>query len=186
MSFESIGSLELMKLDRKTVISVFRDLVAPQISEMNGEYRATLLDQGHWAHNFFTAAAFHFPGTWLSKSFTPISDQAGQGYNTFRTGKTISKIYRMNTYLAGSFLDGKHAYHLDYLSIERQDRLPLLVKLAGQIRRLSEGRYLGLGIADFGISRIRRAQPFLLEGPIADYDQSVWTSALGEPRAAAA
>ena len=173
---ESKSHIELMKLDRKAVIAIFRDLQPPSVGEMDGEYRATLLDQGRWTHNFFTSAAFQLPGSWLSKSFSPISATEGRGFNTFRSGKRLRKIYRMRTYLADSHLDGKPSYHLDYLKIEHQDHLPVFTKLSGQVRLLGDGLYLGLGTADFGFSKIRREQPFLLEGPIAEYDESVWAN----------
>ena len=59
---------DLMKMRRKALMSVFRDLDAPEVREMDGEFRATLLDQGAWVHNFITIVAFNMPGVWISKS----------------------------------------------------------------------------------------------------------------------
>jgi hypothetical protein len=166
----------MMKMPRKEIMQVFRSLDPPELREMNGEFRATLLDQGRWANNFFTNVAFNLPGVWISKSFTSVSDHEGCGYNTFRIGAKMRKIYRMKTYVGPSNLDGRQSYHLDYGKVERQDRLPAISKLAGEIRKLEASTYLGIGTADFGFSVFRREQPFILQGPMAEYDESVWAA----------
>ena len=167
-------AFQLMKLRRKEVIRIFRELPPPALREMHGEFRATLLDQGRWLHNFLTVLAFNFPGAWISKSFTPLSDQHGCGYNTFRVGNKTKKIYRMKTRIDRSNVDDKASFHLDYQAVIDQERMPSVTKLTGEIRKLAPSMYLGVGTADFGIKRLRRQQPFLLEGPVSDFDDSVW------------
>ena len=159
---------ELCRKRRKDLIALFRELDAPTVAEMNGEFRASLLDQGRWLHNFLTIVAFNMPGVWISKSFLPTSDDVGEGYNSFRIGGDIRRIYPMKTYVGPSRLDGRPSYHLDYGPVNKRN-VPSVSNLAGEVRRLGETTFLGVGTTDFGIKRFRRGQPFMLEGPVADY-----------------
>ncbi len=159
---------ELYRKRRKELVAIFRKLDAPTVAEMNGEFRASLLDQGRWLHNFLTIVAFNTPGIWISKSFRPTSDDQGQGYNSFRIGGDIRRIYRMSTYVGPSQLDGRPSYHLDYRPLNKRN-VPSVSNLAGEVRRLDSTTFLGVGTTDFGMSRLRRAQPFMLEGPVAEF-----------------
>ena len=164
---------DLMKMRRKALLSVFRELDAPEVLEMDGEFRATLLDQGAWVHNFITIVAFNMPGIWISKSFYPLSETDGRGYNSFRVGANIKKTYPMRTYVGPSRLDGKPSYHLDYGTLNKSN-VASFTKLAGEVRKYDDAVYLGIGTADFGFSRLRREQPFVLEGSPGDFDASVF------------
>ena len=164
-----LDSFQLVKLGRRDLLCIFQQLTPPSVAEMDGEFRATLLDQGHWTHNFLTASAFNLPGSWISKSFTPLSDEQGCGYNTFRIGDRTRKMYRMGTYVSESRIDDGRSFHLDYRSVPGQEAVPKYSHLAGEVRRLSDSLFLGIGTADFGVRRLRRSQPFLLEGPVAPY-----------------
>lgn len=159
---------ELDRKRRKELIAIFRELHAPPVTAMNGEFRASLLDQGRWLHNFLTVVAFNTPGIWISKSFVPTSDDEGHGYNSFRIGGDIKRIYPMKTYVGPSRLDGRPSYHLDY-GPDNKRNVPSVTNLAGEVRQLSDTTFLGIGTADFGFSRLRREQPFLLEGPVAEF-----------------
>ncbi len=169
--------IRLMKLRRKELLKLFRELPAPEVSEMRGEFRATILDQGRWVHNFITIITFNMAGAWLSKSFSPDKDGNGIGYNSYRVGSTVKKIYRMKTYVGPSRFDEAQSYHLDYGIVDGQSLLPSWSKLRSELRKLDDSIYLGVGTADFGISRFRREQPFVLEGPVAEFDESVWPAA---------
>ena len=166
----------LLKTPRKEVVGLFSELNAPAVDELAGEYRATLLDQGRWANNFFTLLAFNLPGAWISKSFAPLTTTEGRGYNSFRVGRDVRKIYRMRTYLAPSRFDAADSFHLDYSQVAGQQRLVKFAHLAGELRRLGDNTYLGLGSTDFGIAQFHRAAPFVLEGPVAAFDDSVWAA----------
>lgn len=168
--------MRLMKLERKELVELFLRLHPPEVREMDGEFKATILDQGKWIHNFATIVAFNWPGAWLSKSFTPLSDTEGYGFNSYRVGRTIRKIFRMKTWLGPSKYDDKQSYHLDYVSVEKQERIPRWSNLESELRKLSDDMYLGVGTANFGISRFSRPQPFLLQGPVARFDRSVWSA----------
>ncbi len=164
---------DLMKMRRKALMSVFRELDAPEVREMDGEFRATLLDQGAWMHNFITIVAFNMPGVWISKSFYPINETDGRGYNSFRVGANIKKTYHMRTYVGPSRLDGRPSYHLDYSTVNKSN-VPSFTKLAGEVRKYEDALYLGIGTADFGFSRLRREKPFVLEGSRAKFDASTF------------
>ena len=171
----SYALFDLMKLRRRQLVPIFQELDAPSVQEMNGEFRATLLDQGKWTHNFLSVLAFNMPGVWISKAFRPLSDQGGHGYNSFRIGSDIKKIYPMVTFVGPSRLDGRPSYHLNYGPLNRRN-VPAWTRLAGEVRKYRDGLYLGIGTADCGLSAFRREQPFLLEGPLAAFDESVFAA----------
>lgn len=169
----SSDTFRVMNLPRKEIIKIFRALPAPSLEEMDGEFRATLLDQGRWAHNFCSILAFNLPGAWIAKSFAPVAEESGCGYNVFRVGTKTRRIFRMNTYVGDSKADGNPSFHLDYQSVKHQESMPKFTNLAGEVRKLGPSRFLGVGTADFRLKICRREQPFLLEGPVGPYNSSV-------------
>lgn len=166
----SDDTFRIMNLPRKEVIKIFRELPAPSLAEMHGEFRATLLDQGKWSHNFFSILAFNLPGAWIAKSFAPLTKDGGCGYNVFRAGRKTHRIFRMKTHIGSSEADGKPSFHLNYQSVENQQVIPRFTNLKGEVRKLGPAVFLGVGTADFRFKMLRREQPFLLEGPVGSFD----------------
>jgi hypothetical protein len=77
---------DLQKLSRQQLIAVFHQLVSPETEEMQGEYRAAVLDTGNAINRFLA----HFTlyciwGEWMHKAFEPLTGKDGHGYNTFST-----------------------------------------------------------------------------------------------------
>lgn len=62
---------DLMKLKRKQLLDLFNQLDAPSMSEMNGEYRAFLLDSGYIINSALARLYLHFTwGNWQHKAFS--------------------------------------------------------------------------------------------------------------------
>ena len=92
---------DLMRLNRKQLMALFLQLDAPAMSEMQGEYRAALLDSGYVINSFLAWIYLYFNwGTWQHKAFEPLGEQHGHGYNTFIT--TQSRLYE--NYFRASFM----------------------------------------------------------------------------------
>ena len=145
--------------------SFFGTLSAPDFSEMKGEYRATLLDQGCPFFGAFNLAVLNNPGNgfWMGKAFTPLGENSGHGYNMFfRKGKIVRK-FCMKTDLAPSRWDGKKSFRLTYVVY---NSLCGWVGMEDEVRKVDEGIYLGIGV--YGPFR-HTPLAFLLEGPTAGF-----------------
>jgi hypothetical protein len=153
----------LCAMDAPALIALFSTLEAPTVEEMHGEYRATLLDQGSRLTNWLGRTMVHLPGRWWGKAFAPRTPDEGHGYNRFeRRGRTLRSL-RMRTHLGQSHIDSGTSYHLDYSAF--QGRAHPLHTMWDEVRRLGDGRYLGLGRVGYTERQRRWLMPFLLEGP---------------------
>ena len=75
------------------------------------------------------------------------------------------------THLRPSKIDGKPSLHIHYETYNADDRV--LSSIVDELRKVKDGLYLGLGYA--GESGHRRVLwPFMLEGPAAPFDQTVF------------
>ncbi len=76
---------DLDRLSRAELMALFMSLEAPGVGELDGEYTATLLEQGSWLQNRISRVAVFNPlqGKWLTKSFQPTDDRYGHGYDSF-------------------------------------------------------------------------------------------------------
>ena len=133
---------------------------------MNGEFRAVLLDQGGKLANLVGhASVSRLPGgRWLTKSFLPVGENSGHGYNSFQAsnGKVLRKI-RMQTRVGPSLITGKgDAFHLEYRFFANS---AALVGMRDEVRKLSENLYLGLGLVGRGPLWKSKELPFALVGP---------------------
>ena len=168
----SVG--ELRQMPTSALLRLFQQLPAPSITEMHGEFKASMLQQ---PNALATLAGFAlenplFP--WQCKAFRPVDDKQGRGYNTFLlAGKTIQR-YPMRTLLAPSRYDGRPAYQLVYRQFHS---LCADVFMVDEVRRVSPGVYLGIGTWGFTDKQRRMPYPFLLEGPVAAYRGDI-----GKPR----
>lgn len=159
---------ELLSHDHLELKSVFFHLPAPAISEVSGEYDARLLDQGSRLEAFLTDCAFGWRGPWIGKAFRPVSDSAGEGYNTFGTIADRKVDLPMDTYLARSERFYGQSYIIDY---RKRNRGPIRW-LVGELRQVSDNLLLGMG--HFGpregkFRKLRRVIPFVLARSNREY-----------------
>ena len=179
-----------MKLNRKQLMGLFCQLKAPSMSEMQGEYRAALLDPGHVLGRFVQWLYLYFIyGTWQHKAFEPLDENSGHGYNTFI--KTASKLYENvfvatimkpfnilrsffrlsytqrlarimlnKTSVVSSVFDSKPSFQLSY----KEYNTFYTSTMTDEVRKLNENLYLGIGRLTIIFGKYN-PQPFVLMGP---------------------
>lgn len=152
---ESITFLDLREASTFELLSLFRELVAPEIEEMHGDYDATLLKQPSLAAdiNGFFAVGLPF-SPWLSKGFRPVNDSEGRGYNSFRQFGKVVQRYPMQTVIAPSRYDGRPSYTLIYKAYSSTCGM---INMVDEVRRLDDGLYLAIGT--YGFSKRKRQIP---------------------------
>jgi len=160
---------KLAALPLAEVTGLFFTLRAPPFREMDGEYEAGLLDHGGALANAisrFSTSSVLLNGQWLCKAFTPEEKKQGHGYNSFRKfGKTLRK-YRMKTSIAKSRYDGKPVFQLYYP--EYRHSLARM-NMVDEVRKISDGLYLGVGTWGFTERRRMVPLPFTHSGPIGPF-----------------
>lgn len=157
---------ELRQLSSAALLQLFKQLPAPAIAEMHGEYKATMLRQPNPLASLAGFALENPLLPWQCKAFRPVDAQQGRGYNTFLLAGRIIQQYPMLTMLAPSRYDGRPAYQLVYRQFHS---LCADVHMVDEVRRVAAGLYLGIGTWRFSDRQRRMAYPFLLEGPVAEY-----------------
>lgn len=164
---KALSTGDLRRLSTDELLQLFATLGAPDIQEMKGEYKASLLAQPNW---LATAAGWLAVATpfqrWLCKGFRPVDGETGRGYNTFLQGDRVVQRYPMLTLMAPSRFDGQPALQLVYRHFESACGDLYMVD---EVRRAAPGLYLGIGTYGFTNAQRRIPYPFLLEGPVAPY-----------------
>jgi len=153
-------------MSHSELVKVFGGLDPPSLEEMDGEFLATGLDQSSRLQNLLSTLFVNWPGLWLGKAFHPVSREEGKGYNFFLKGKQILRILPMGTYVAPSGVTSGPSYHVDYSKFHTG-----FITGSGrdEIRKVSDGLYLGVGRLTYSRAAGRRLHPFLLEGPTAPF-----------------
>lgn len=174
MTIASVSTDQIKQLSTDELLTLFSTLEAPTITEMDGEYQATLLRQ---PSTFAMLAGKVSVGNplmpWLCKAFRPVTSEHGRGYNTFALMGQVIQRFPMQTLIAPSRYDGKPAYQLVYRAYQS---LCGDIHMVDEVRRLAPGVYLGIGTWGFTAKQRQIALPFLLEGPIAVYRGDIGVS----------
>lgn len=184
---EEITPEDLLKLNREQLLSIFHQLVAPDMSEMKGEYRAQILDSGNPVNRFLCRLFLHFTyGSWLAKAFKPIEGGRGYGYNLFSTPlssvpenpflafaksliglakslfgkKKVVRLVRNKTTAGPSVLDNRTSFHLVYRDY---NSFPVST-MKDEVRKINDNLYLGVGMLSVTGGK-RNLFPFMLIGP---------------------
>lgn len=164
---KTLAREDLRRLSTDGLLQLFATLDAPDMTEMEGEYKASLLAQPHW---LATAAGWLAVANplrhWQGKAFRPVDGETGRGYNTFLKSGQVVQRYPMMTLVAPSRFDGRPAYQLVYRHFES---LCGDINMVDEVRRVAPGLYLGIGTWGFTQAQRQVPLPFMLEGPIAPY-----------------
>lgn len=172
---EGITAPELHMMPRDEVVALYHRLKAPLFEEMHGEYAASLLDQGNARGYLLSAFAVNMKGRWLCKAFEPTGPKQGHGYNSFMTPRGVTRSARMRTHLGPSKLpnDLDDAFHLEYSHFNDFRRGGIagahLHTMFDEVRKVSDGLYLGIGRVGFTEKARAQLHPFILEGPVAPF-----------------
>jgi hypothetical protein len=160
---------DVHQLSADETLELFKTLECPTLGEMNGEYRGEQLTQpgivSTIISTLFTNDLLLF-GKWLSKSFRPVDDTSGRGYNSLVHFGRVTRQGPMRTLIAPSRFDGRPAYQLVYRAYHS---ICGFAHMVDEVRRLDAGRYIGIGTVGFTGAQRRVPLPFLLTGPIGPY-----------------
>jgi hypothetical protein len=160
-------SLAVEALTSKQLLELFRTLPCPEHDELDGEYTSRLLRQPNWLYAIGAAVTVQTRYVnWQAKGFRRTGEGQGRGYNRFRVFGRRRQCWPMATSIAPSRYDGKPVFQLDY---RKYRSMCGAINMVDEVRRLEDGRYLGIGTLGF-TKRMRMIPlPFLLEGPVAGY-----------------
>jgi hypothetical protein len=171
-------NIPVEELTPEQAVELFKTLLAPTMKEMNGEFAGEMLSfPTLYTSIFWTIASENpiYPGVWQGKSFRQTGPNEGRGYNTVERWFTQTvDIWPMVTRIGPSYFDGKPSFQLVYRAF---DHYAGKIHMLDEVRRLPDGRYLGIGRTGTTTEERRLAMPFLLSERIGDYRQDI-----GEPR----
>ena len=168
---------DTLRLSAAELLALFRTLEAPGLGEMHGEYAAKTLQQPNIVATLSGRFGLNnplYPGKWLSKSFRPVSERRGRGYNSFRHFGRVVHRFPMANLIAPSRYDGRPAFQLVYRAYESVFGT---LHMVDEVRRLEAGQYLGIGTFGFTDAQRRMPCPFLLTGPVGS-----WRGDVGKER----
>ena len=161
-----LSKKNLTALNRENLLFLCKELPSPALEEMNGEFAATLLDQGALWENLVSKVAINLPGKWRSKAFVPLTDSEGRGYNGFVFRGRDVRHFQMRTSVGPSKFTTGESFHLDYSAYNGG----YMGTMRDEVRKVGEHLYLGIGRVGFTKWERRRLLQFLLEGPDRPFD----------------
>jgi hypothetical protein len=164
---------KLRRIGTKQLIELFKTLKAPDLREMNGEYQGHYFGADwHPVSDILWHAGANwnvFSGKWQGKSFQPVSDTTGYGFNNMKKFGMIVRRWPMRTSIGHSRYDGKAVYALNY---RHYYSTAGIVSMQDEIRKVQEGLFLGVGHWRLPIGISMASSWFALTGPIGVFDST--------------
>ncbi len=165
-----LSAYRILQMNHAQLVAQFRALEAPTIEELSGEYRLGELSQQSTLQKL-VVMSFNLKSSSLCKAFEALGPEAGRGYNAVVSSGGVERKMFFETHIRASRIDGRPSLHIHYETYNAEDRV--LSSIVDELRKVKDGLYLGLGYA--GESGHRRVLwPFMLEGPAAPFDQTVF------------
>ena len=166
---------KIMALTRDEVIEMWKAAPAVEMAELCGEYKGLIPNAGNEEAQKATAKVMYNEdsptGYWLGKAFSPLSHTKGDGYNRYRRPDgTIHRFMRFATEMGDSLIDGKPSLIMHYGAYQLQ-LLPKGQenKLMDEIRKLTDGFYLGVGTVQLPDGKRSEPGHFVLMGPVGQW-----------------
>jgi len=176
MTTRNLQNIDVSLLNVEETLEVFKTLDCPTLQEMNGEFRGRMLSFPTLSRKLFWTIASKnpiFPGIWQGKSFRAVDKVSGRGYNiVWRLPGGCVDIWPMQTRIGPSYFDGRPSFQLVYRAF---DHYAGDIHMLDEVRRLDNGRYLGIGRTGSTVVERRLAMPFLLVGPVGRYRADIGT-----------
>ena len=167
---------QVEELSPEQAVELFKHLPAPTMEEMNGEFSGEMTTfPTLWKSVFWTVASNNpfYPGIWQGKSFHQTGPDSGRGYNTvWRLAGGKTDLWPMQTSIGPSYFDGQPSFRLVYRAY---DHYAGDIHMLDEIRRLPDGRYLGIGRTGDTAEERRMPMPVLLKARIGDYREDIGT-----------
>jgi len=175
-----LHSIAVEYLSPAEAVELFKTLPCPTMEEMNGEFSGEMLSFPTLYSRIFWGIASKnpiYPGVWQGKSFRQTSKDAGRGYNSVkRLIGGLVDMWPMLTQVGPSYFDGKPSFQLIYRSF---DHYAGDIHMLDEVRRLPDGRYLGIGRTGTTPEERRLPMPFLLKQRIGNYREDIGTAHAG-------
>ncbi|MBI4511207.1 MAG: hypothetical protein HY698_16360 [Deltaproteobacteria bacterium] len=139
---------ELLAMDTTKLADLYRGATSPRIADLSGDLRGRMLavcGLGAPLSDLVrhAAASDRFP--WRGKSFTPLSEDRGEGRNRVLSDRW--KLFRFETFVGPSRAGAFDAVHLDYDHASN----PFFIRaIKDEIRELEPGLYLGQAYVQIG------------------------------------
>lgn len=153
------------------LIVLFKTLSAPSFQEMEGEYRGYYFGaDGHPISNLIWHLGANLniiSGVWQGKSFKPISDSEGYGFNTLKKSGMIIRKWPMRTGIGPSRYDGNCVFALNYRYYYSAAGI---MHMQDEIRKVNDHIFLGVGHWRLPTGFPMASVWFALEGPIRPFD----------------
>jgi hypothetical protein len=157
-------------------VALFKTLPCPTMEEMNGEFSGKMLSFPTFFSGLYWNIASNNPiylGIWRGKSFRQTGINEGRGYNTaWRLFAGAVDMFPMQTRIGPSYFDGKPSFQLIYRAF---DSYAGDIHMLDEVRRLPDGRWLGIGRTGSTTEERRLPMPFLLKARIGTYRQDTGT-----------
>lgn len=136
------------------LFSLFSSAYVPKVNELDGEYKAELLDTGilskifsHYINTWFGPANT----TWKGKAFGGIDKKKQYGYNLFESEDgTEQREIQFQTFVGKTRfikIDKRESFHLKYKTYNKG----LNKGVYDEIRKINDQLYLGIGTASWGV-----------------------------------
>jgi len=165
---------KIMSLTREEVLELWGQAPAVEMAELCGEYNGLIPNAGDEKAQKATAGVMYneksATGYWLGKAYSPLSHTKGDGYNRYRRPDgTIHRFMRFGTEMGTSLIDGKPALMMYYGAYQLKLLQGRENTLVDEIRKLTDGVYLGVGTS--ALPDGKRSQPghFVLVGPVGQW-----------------
>jgi hypothetical protein len=168
----------IMELTGEEIFELWKQCPAAEMTELVGEFDGLVPNVGDEERQRRTAEIMYNEnsptGYWLGKAYWPLSKTKGDGYNRYRRpGGRIERYMRFATEMGTSLIDGKPslmmyygAYHLRLLPEGMENTL------TDEIRKLSDGIYLGMGTVKMPDGSRSEPGHFVLVGPVGEYSRA--------------
>ena len=123
------------------LVDLWRELDAPTLEEMYGEYEGTMIYPLSITHA--TIRKTEGPGEWFGKAFAPDPHGRfpGQGYNMWFTPDRLVRTMRFAGEIGTSLIDGRPAlmgYYSEFQSHNKDNGM------TNELRKLGEGLFVGI------------------------------------------
>ncbi len=163
---------KVMELTREEVLELWGQCPAADVTELVGEFTGLIPNAGDEEKQRRAAEVMYNEdspiGYWLGKAYTPLNKTRGDGYNHWRRpGGKVERNMRFATEMGTSLIDAKPSLMM-YYGAYRHIHVPEGREntLIDEIRKLTDGIYLGVGTATLPDGSRTQPGHFVLVGPI--------------------
>lgn len=160
---ERLHSLPIPQLEQ-----FYHTLPAPSLAEMHGEYRGGYIGcERRISNGLWRLVAWNplIGGVWQGKSFEPLSESEGRGFNLLKLYGRVVRKWPMRITMGSSFIDGGEVLLLDYPFYRSG---AAAVKMTDEIRKVTDHLYLGIG--HWRLLIPLASVWFTLSGPVGPFD----------------